>query len=178
MDLKQSAEVLTMLKVAYPLFYRGYDKVESLGVVKVWSTIFEHDDYVLIKKAVTNLICSKGYTPTNAIADVKEQLLLIMNPNQLTELEAWGLVRNAISRGSYHAQEEFDKLPEILQQEVGSPNQLRSWARTDTAILDSVSGSNFMRSYKARLAQNRHMQAISLGAKRLSHNVKDLLEGC
>jgi hypothetical protein len=53
----------------------------------------------------------------------------------------------------YGANENFAGLPSLLQKCVGSPNQLREWAIMEAETVDSVIQSNFMRSFKAKQAQ-------------------------
>jgi hypothetical protein len=55
----------------------------------------------------------------------------------------------------YNAAEEFQRLPPLLQRIVGSPNQLREWAIMEAETVNSVVQSNFMRSYKAVVAQEK-----------------------
>jgi CRISPR/Cas system endoribonuclease Cas6 (RAMP superfamily) len=71
----------------------------------------------------------------------------------MTEMEAWQMVKSAISY--YNAAETFERLPPILKRIVGSPNQLREWAIMEAEKFDTVVQSNFMRSYKALAAQER-----------------------
>lgn len=65
----------------------------------------------------------------------------------LNELEAWSLVEKAIRNSIYNSQEEFSKLPPLVQKAVGSPNVLRLWA-ADGSYSEQVASSNFMRSYR------------------------------
>ena len=73
---------------------------------------------------------------------------VIQNPQELTELEAWALVTKAIRNGLYGADEEFAKLPPLVQQAVGQPRCLTEWAMLG-AEDKAVTQSNFMRSYRA-----------------------------
>ena len=80
--------------------------------------------------------------------------------NGMSELEAWGLVRRAVQNGIYGAQKEFDALPPVVQQCVGSPSQLKEWALLDEDVVASVVASNFQRSYRARAAQAKEFLAL------------------
>jgi hypothetical protein len=77
-------------------------------------------------------------------------------PNEMTEAEAWALVRKAASNSFYgQAAKEFDKLPPILQRLVGTPNQLRDWGMMDSNEFNTVVASNFQRSYRARVKSDK-----------------------
>lgn len=72
---------------------------------------------------------------------------------QLSEGEAWALVKRAIQDGNYHAVERFNELPEIVQRAVGNPNMIQQWAATDSDEVNTVIMSNFQRTYKAILSK-------------------------
>lgn len=59
------------------------------------------------------------------------------------------LGKDSIGKGNsiYNSQEEFSKLPPLVQKAVGSPNVLRLWA-ADGSYSEQVASSNFMRSYR------------------------------
>ena len=64
---------------------------------------------------------------------------------------------------SYHAEEEFAKLPRILQKTVSSPGQLREWATSENidGSWMSVTQSNFQRAYRAEVQRERERQKLS-----------------
>jgi hypothetical protein len=113
--------------------------------------MFADDPAQVVAEAVKSLMCTLKYPPT--IADVKEKIAMITQPPAMTEMEAWQMVKSAISY--YNATETFSRLPPILQKIVGSPNTLREWAQMEAETVDSVIQSNFMRSYKVRAAQEK-----------------------
>jgi hypothetical protein len=151
MSQEQVLSILAILKAAYPNFYKDATDKDLQDVIDLWSTMFVDDNPAIVTEAVKALICTLKYPPS--IADVKEKIRLITQPEEMTEIEAWNRVKGAISY--YSSQDNFLGLPEILQKLVGSPNQLREWAIMDIGQLETVVKSNFMRSYaaKARTAQ-------------------------
>lgn len=81
------------------------------------------------------LLClAVGIPDDNHVVDMRDtqvRLALVRElntPKQLNELEAWSLVEKAIRNSIYNSQEEFSKLPPLVQKAVGSPNVLRLWA--------------------------------------------------
>ena len=85
-------------------------------------------------------------------------------------MEAWSLVRRAIQNSLYHADEEYSKLPPIVQKAVGSPDNLRGWAAMDAATVSSVTASNFIRTYSSEVEQAAYLEKIP-------GDVRDLLTG-
>ena len=135
------------------------------AALNLWAMMFMDMPAKLVTEAVKALITTLKYPPT--IADVNDKILLLTRPPDMTEQEAWNLVYKAIQSASYHAQENFDKLPPILQKLVGSPNQLREWAQMDTETLKSVVSSNFNRSYTARVKQEKEYQVLPQSNKQI-----------
>jgi hypothetical protein len=89
---------------------------------------------------------TSGFAPT--VGQVLENARKIKSPEELNEMQAWALVSKALRNGTYGAEEEFNKLPPLVQQAVGSPSQLRNWATTDYESIENVIQSNFMRTYR------------------------------
>lgn len=137
--------ILGVLKTAYPAFYKDLSREEAMRVVDLWSTMFSEESAEIVTEAVRALICTMKYPPT--IADVKEKIREISTPESISEMEAWNIVKSAISY--YHAKENFEKLPPLIKKVIGGPSQLRDWAVMDADTVNSVIQSNFMRSYTA-----------------------------
>lgn len=163
MTRQEALAVLTILKTAYPTFYKNYSKEDVNAAVDLWATMFAEEHPEIVVEAVKALICTHKYPPT--IADIKEKIATITRPEQKTEMEAWQQVKAAISY--YNAAENFERLPPILQKVVGSPNTLREWAVMDGEVVNSVIQSNFMRSYKAKVAQQKEYAMLPSSAKQL-----------
>lgn len=160
MNREDTLKIMSVLKAAYPNYYKDMKKVEAEGIVALWTEMFKDEPAQLVAMAVKSFIASdtKGFPPH--IGAIKDSMLKLMRGDELTEAEAWAKVRKAIGNSSYHAEEEYNKLPDILQRLCGSPKQLREWAAMDEGTLASVVASNFQRSFRARTAGDREMQAL------------------
>lgn len=166
MTREETKAILNILRTNYSNFYKNTTKEEAEKIIDLWSTMLADEASYLVTEAVKVLIRSLKYPPT--IADVVEKIALLTQPQQLTEMEAWQEVRSAISY--YNAQSCFDNLSPIIQKIVGSPNQLRLWATMEADEVDSVIASNFMRSYKSRVSQEKEMAL-------LPENTRQLIKG-
>jgi len=163
MTRQEALAVMAMLKTAYPTFYKNFSKEDISAAVNLWATMFSEESIQVVTEAIKALMCTLKYPPT--IADVKEKIREITQPLAMTEMEAWRMVRNAISY--YNATETFAQLPPILQKIVGSPNQLREWAVMDRETVNSVIQSNFMRSYRIMAAREREYSMLPSSTKQL-----------
>lgn len=160
MNREETVKILSVLRAAYPTFYRGMSKGELERIVTLWQTMFEADTYSIVSAAVSAHISTdeKGYPPH--IGAIKNAIVKLTTPQEMSEMEAWGYVAEALRNSGYHSAEEFEKLPEAVQRIVGSPNQLREWATMDVGEVQSVVQSNFMRSYKARAVSDREFRCL------------------
>lgn len=168
MTREETIKVLAVLKAAYPAFYRGMKADELNGIVNLWASQFEGDDYKTVGAAVQAHIATdtKGYPPH--IGAIKEAIRKITQPDEMSEMEAWGYVASALRNSGYNSVAEFDKLPPVVRRIVGSPSQLREWAMMDSDTVQSVVQSNFMRSYRVRAQHEREYLA-------LPENVRELM---
>lgn len=165
MTREETLDLLSVLKAAYPNFYRDMTRKDADHVIELWFEMFKDEPAGLVALAVKRHIATdtKGFPPH--IGAIKDAIVKIQQPDEMTEIEAWNMVRKAIRSYSWDAKEQFDKLPPVLQRLVGSPNQLQEWAKMDEDVVASVVASNFQRSYKARAANEREYLALPADVK-------------
>ena len=165
MDRTETMKILSVLRGAYPAFYRDTSRQEAEAIVNLWTEMFADEDYRLVGAAVKSLIVadSKGFPPV--IGQVKEYIRKLTAPKEMTESEAWALVSKAIRNGIWGAKEEFAALPPQIQRIVGSPEQLTDWAKMDSDSVNSVVASNFQRSYRAKVKVDKEYAALPSDVK-------------
>lgn len=171
MTFEETGTILDILSGAYPNFHGGEN------TLKVWYDIFGDYDVRIVAAAVKSFISSdeKGFPPVPG--QIMGKLRLITEQGTDTEMEAWGKVLKAISRGIYNAKEDFERFPEEIQRIVGSPNQLKEWAIMDSDIVNSVIASNFQRSYRAKMKQKAEFDALPPDVKQLVSAISGKLTG-
>lgn len=166
-------KVLSVLRGSYPKYYKHMNVQEQEDLINVWTDIFEEDEGSLVFQAVKNFIRSNdsGFPPvpgqiTNIMYD-------LTHPDALTEQEAWNLVYNATCNSVYNAVKEFEALPEQVQRVVGSPRQLREWGLMDNSTVSTIVSSNFQRSYRNRVAEDREYAKLPEQAKQMIQRISD-----
>lgn len=160
MTREETLTIMGVLKAAYPNYYKDMNRKDAEAVVDLWCTMFSDEPARLVAMAVKAHIASdtKGFPPH--IGAIKEAIGKLLQPDNMTEQEAWALVSKAASNAKYEAEKEFSKLPPLVQKLVGSPNSLRAWALMDADTVSSVVASNFQRSYRAGVAKQKELQAL------------------
>lgn len=160
MTRQETGIIMDILTTAYPAFYNGRNAPDMRMTVNLWAEMFAEDDVKIVAAAVKALIATddKGFSPH--IGAVKNRIRQISNPDEMTEQEAWTYIAKALRNSSYNAEEEFAKLPPILQDVVHAPQQLREWARMDEATVQSVVASNLQRSFRAKAQSRRDFDAL------------------
>lgn len=143
MTRDETKKIIRIIADSYP----NYKPSNISETVDVWSMMLEDYPYQQIAMALKAYIL----TDTSGFAPSIGQLVnkLTSAEPQLNEMEAWSLVSKAIRNGYYGAEEEFAKLPPIVQKAVGNPSNLRAWSHTDESSIENVVQSNFMRTYRA-----------------------------
>lgn len=147
MNREEVVRVLAVLQTAYPMFYRGQNPQQARDTVNLWVSMFGDKDYELVMSAVKSLIATRTETYPPNIGAVNEMIQKLTAP-EMTPVEAWGYVRRALRNGAYGAEDEWARLPEMVQRAI-TPDQIRAWA-TDDEFNEGVASSNFMRSYLAK----------------------------
>lgn len=141
----------------------------------VWYEMLKDLPYEQVSRALKRHMQSNRFPPT--IADLR------MQPEEgeavyPTATEAWAIVYKAICNSSYHADEEYAKLPPLLQRAVGHPGNLKEWSLMDIDTVQSVEQSHFIRAYNAALETARQEAKISPGLRaRLGTSCQSRIEG-
>lgn len=171
MTREETLAIMSVLKAAYPTFYKDMNRKDADGVVGLWASMFSDEPAELVAAAVKAHIATdvKGFPPH--IGAIKEAITKLRQPEEMTEFEAWALVEKACRNSQYGSDKEFYKLPEICQRLVGSPRQLREWGMMDAETVASVVASNFQRSYRARAKHEREQMALPSDVKALMQQI-------
>lgn len=160
MTRDETLAIMSVMKAAYPAFYRDMKRSDAEAAVSLWCEMFADDPAHIVAMAVKSHIASdkKGYPPN--IGAIKEAIRKLTHPAEMSDMEAWGYVSKALRNGIYGYTEEFEKLPPVIRRIVGTPMQLREWAMMDSETVQSVVMSGFRKSYAARAESEREFIAL------------------
>lgn len=168
MNRDEAKEVVKRITYAYPSF-----KPMSMSeMVDMWTEMFECFDVNVVMAALKTYVATdtSGFAP--AIGKIMEIIRSFQTAGteEMSDLEAWSLVRTAIKDGTYHSAERFDELPKIVQKVVGSPGNLREWAGLDSKEVSTVIQSHFLKSYRVEVKRQQDYRSVP-------EEVKAFLEG-
>ena len=175
MNEQETKMVLASLKAAYPASFRDLSKKDANAVVSLWAEMFSGEEYALVSAAVKSLISSRtvGYSP--AIGEVTQKLAEIKDPDRISPFEAWRLVMQAASNSGYHAKEEYEKLPPLVQKALRGPETLREYAMMDSELLNTIVASNFRKSFEAMCKREETSVMLPENVKILIGGLSDKL---
>lgn len=180
MTRSETAQIITIMQLNYPDTFQGMSDQTLFGLVDLWQRMFAEEPAALVQAAVEAHIRTSTDRFMPNIGVIKEEIRKLTAPEQMSEAEAWTRIKKALSNGLYGAEEEYAKLPPVLQRLVGSPSRLREWAQMDADTVESVIGSNIQRSYRAISAQEAEWQKLPPGYRehmqRLSGQIFGRLE--
>lgn len=176
MTYDETLKIFAVLKANYGNFYKNMSRIDAEAQVSLWAEMFEDTPYEVVGMAVKAFIATDvdGYPPN--VGRIKQEIRKLSEKEQMTEQEAVSLIMKATRNGLYGAQQEYDKLPPVLQRLVGSPSQLKVWARMSADELQTVVASNLMRSYKVIAKREEEYQALPSSIKNLLGQVTEKLK--
>ena len=128
------------------------------------------DNYFnLVSMSLKAYILSDTSVFAPSIGQLVANIQTISQPQELDGMAAWGLVSKALRNGTYGAVEEFNKLPPLVKQAVGMPDNLKNWATSDYQTIETVIQSNFLRTYETVVKRANEIN-------RMPDNIKSLIE--
>lgn len=165
MTREETVETIHIICDCYPNF-----KPEDLSrTIDAWQVMLEEYSCEQVAVALKAYITSNtsGFAPS--VGEIVAKIQLVSQPQELDGMVAWGLVSKALRNGTYGAVEEFNKLPPLVKQAVGMPDNLKNWATSDYQTIETVIQSNFLRTYETVVKRANEIN-------RMPDNIKSLIE--
>lgn len=149
--------------------YPNYKPNNLSETVDVWQMMLDEYSYNQVSIALKAYVTSdtSGFAPS--VGEIVAKIQLVSQPQELDGMAAWGLVSKALRNGTYGAVEEFNKLPPLVRQAVGMPDNLKNWATSDYQTIETVIQSNFLRTYEVIVKRETEIS-------RMPDNIKSLIE--
>ena len=129
----------------------------------MWYGLLSDLTYEVASMATQAYMQSEKFPPTPA--DIRKYAMRITAPitDDMSEIEAWGMVSKALKNGYYGAEKEFEKLPPLIKQVIGSPSRLREMSQLDPSEVETVEQSHFVRNYRAKLELSKRERLLNNG---------------
>ena len=173
MTKEQTQQILAIFKTYYPQSFKGWSNEQSQLYLSMWAEALKDEDAMLVTAAVKAIINTDTREFAPNIAQVKQKMIELSDPNShMTEEEAWSYILKAIRKSGWHSEEAYAELPEVLQS-LTSPDQLHEWSQMDSEVINSVVSSNFRRSFKTRFEQYKTYKALPNDIKQIAQSFKN-----
>lgn len=165
MTREQVGKLLMTIQAYYP----NYNPPDKEITLDAWYEMFAEYPEKLVLQALRACITTNtsGFAPD--VGQIMSKIQTISKPQELDGMTAWGLVSKALRNGAYGAVEEFSKLPPLVRQAVGMPDNLKNWATADYQTIETVIQSNFLRTYETVVKRANEIN-------RMPDNIKSLIE--
>lgn len=165
MTREQVGKLLMTIQAYYP----NYNPPDKEITLNAWHIMLAEYPEELVLQALRACIATNtsGFAPD--VGQIMSKIQTISQPQELDGMAAWGLVSKALRNGTYGAVEEFNKLPPLVKQAVGMPDNLKNWATSDYQTIETVIQSNFLRTYETVVKRVNEIN-------RMPDNIKSLIE--
>lgn len=165
MTREETVKIIRIMSDCYP----NYKPNNLSETVDVWQMMLDEYSYNQVSIALKAYVTSdtSGFAPS--VGEIVAKIKLVSQPQELDGMAAWGLVSKALRNGTYGAVEEFNKLPPLVRQAVGIPDNLKNWATSDYQTIETVIQSNFLRTYETAVKRANEIN-------RMPDNIKSLIE--
>lgn len=165
MTREETVKIIRIMSDCYP----NYKPNNLSETVDVWQMMLDEYSYNQVSIALKAYVTSdtSGFAPS--VGEIVAKIQLVSQPQELDGMAAWGLVSKALRNGTYGAVEEFNKLPPLVRQAVGIPDNLKNWATSDYQTIETVIQSNFLRTYETVVKRANEIN-------RMPDNIKSLIE--
>ena len=166
---EMTEEQVGKLLMTIQAYYPNYNPPDKEITLNAWYIMLAEYPEELVLQALRACIATNtsGFAPD--VGQIMSKIQTISQPQELDGMAAWGLVSKALRNGTYGAVEEFNKLPPLVRQAVGMPDNLKNWATSDYQTIETVIQSNFLRTYETVVKRANEIN-------RMPDNIKSLIE--
>ena len=170
MTRDETKKIIRIICDSYP----NYKPSNLSEVVDVWQMMLSDYQYDHIALALKTYILTddSGFAPS--IGQLVTKLQHLTEIKGMSDMEAWGIARKAISNGGHITKSEFDSLPELVRKSIGSISQLRSWAM-DENFNEAVAMSQFLKCYRYEKESQRELYKLPESIKNLISSTSEKL---
>lgn len=168
-DNEMTREQVGKLLMTIQAYYPNYNPPDKEITLNAWYIMLAEYPEELVLQALRACIATNtsGFAPD--VGQIMSKIQTISQPQELDGMAAWGLVSKALRNGTYGAVEEFNKLPPLVRQAVGMPDNLKNWATSDYQTIETVIQSNFLRTYETVVKRANEIN-------RMPDDIKSLIE--
>ena len=138
--------LLKTMKALYP----KEDFLKDEYAANLWYEALCDLSYNDLAKAVMLHVQSSDFLPT--IHSLREQVVKLAPKeaeSYMTEGEFFALVDRAVRNSLYHAEDEFNRLPPLVQRTIGSHEALAALGMVDEETFQTVTRGQLLASYRA-----------------------------
>lgn len=128
MTREETKKILMIMETTWS----NYKPDRTREFVDIWTELLGDLPYPVVAAALKAYAQTdrSGFAPS--VGQLRGKADELIHADELTDSEAWNLTYRAICRSAYYAEQEFEKLPAIVQKAVGGPETLRGWALAET----------------------------------------------
>lgn len=169
MNKTEAMKLLAVIKVSFPNFHP--DDIEMAA--DVWADVLSDFSYQQLGMALKSYIRTNtsGFAPSPG--QLIELISAVKHSNDETETEAWMRVAIALRNGMYGSEQEFAKLPPMVQKAVGNSQQLRIWA-LDENFNEEVAKAQFLRVYRAETQRAKDYEKLPKDIQQIIDNSREM----
>lgn len=139
-------KLIFVCKANYPAIYQKYSKDDLENQLIAWRMCLDGYTYDEASKGLMAYMRTdkKGFPPV--AGQIIDHIQSLQAKDEILPSQAWDMVMRGIKNGSYGAEDEYAKLPELVQEAIGSAQYLRDCAG-DSGFNEGVARGQFERNY-------------------------------
>lgn len=147
------------------IFYRNFKVTDDTTAIKSWFEMFKNEDEQLFSEAIAKHIMVSNFPPT--ISSIREQMIEVATPNQLTAADSWIQVQELVQKGgSYATTESFDDMTKEVIKGMGGFRILCLSTNLETQR------AQFLRIYESKINEPKR---LAMNTPVLSQGIKKML---
>lgn len=160
MTKSEAVKIIYVVRAYYPGAFQKLSTRDIENMADAWQYALDDISYADVSAGLKVFVRSdtRGFPPSPG--QVIDCITKVRAPQELTATEAWTLVDRALSNSAYHAEEEFEHLPTIVQRAVGSARNLKELSLMDKDTVQSVEKSHFIRTYNTCIQDARELEKL------------------
>ena len=170
MTKEETAKIIYIIMSTYSAAYKNISAEKTNALIQSWNAVMGDYSFGDVEQGLYVYMSTdtSGFPPAPGQVVDKIRMLHPEEP-EMDALEAWVLVEKAVSNSAYNADEEFSKLPPLIQKTIKRPELLKEWALMDEDEFKTIEQSHFIKVFDTVKKREKEYE-------RLPMNLRGLIE--
>lgn len=160
MTIEEVTKIIFILRANYPEAYSKLSSNDLELLSQTWAALLKDYTYEDANMGIQNYMVNDIYGRAPKVGQIIDSIKKLNQKEELNPNAAWALVYKAICNSNYNAEDEYNKLPPVVQKAVGHFHNLRDYAQMSIEDVQVTVKAHFKSVYEVEMKREKEREKL------------------